>query len=272
MALNRAFLGVMLGLFLMPSMSAQAFTLIGSSDLFGWQTDELRIQFAPANCPNGGAEIRTALQAAVDLWNTVPNSRLKLSIGPDVTVTPAQLGACISDPAVPIPVVACDPDLGTTLGIDASQILGGALGFDDCIPSGTTLTYGYILLNADPAAGAFIGAQSQVRLNITLAHEIGHLLGLGHTSNESSLMYFAVGSKQALALSQDDMDGIAFLYPRREIGQGGIFGCGTLTAGGPDGPPPGFGLFSWMAFLLFCAGAVRMAKGRRHEPETIQHC
>jgi hypothetical protein len=263
--------------------SAQAFTLIGSSDLIGWQAAELPIHLDPSQCPDGGAAVRAALQAAVDLWNRVPNSRLKLTVGSDVSVTPTQLKSCVSTSTVPMPVIACDADLGTTLAQDVSTIPAATLGFD-CIPSGTTLTYAFILLNADPTASANVGALSSTLLQIVVAHELGHVLGLGHTSNENSLMFYSVGSKSALALSQDDMDGLAFLYPRRELGDGGIFGCGTVRDPGDWGDPrhggardpvrDGGGMpaaFSFGTLLLFCAWAVRMAKGRRYELKAIHH-
>ncbi|XP_054280844.1 matrix metalloproteinase-19-like [Macrosteles quadrilineatus] len=49
------------------------------------------------------------------------------------------------------------------------------------------------------------------------AHEIGHALGLGHSSVRESLMYPAVKTyKPNLDLHRDDIEGIQKLYPRKE--------------------------------------------------------
>lgn len=44
-------------------------------------------------------------------------------------------------------------------------------------------------------------------------HEIGHLLGLGHTLVEEAVMYPSLRLHQFKELAEDDVDGINFLYP-----------------------------------------------------------
>ncbi|KJR40152.1 secreted protein containing Peptidase M10A and M12B, matrixin and adamalysin domain protein [Candidatus Magnetoovum chiemensis] len=47
-----------------------------------------------------------------------------------------------------------------------------------------------------------------------LAHELGHTLGVGHTTDNTALMYpYAHGDGRGGQLAQDDIDGITYLYP-----------------------------------------------------------
>ncbi|HEY8269938.1 MAG TPA: matrixin family metalloprotease [Pseudobdellovibrionaceae bacterium] len=66
-------------------------------------------------------------------------------------------------------------------------------------------------------------------LKIILAHEIGHLLGLGHSASTKALMYYDASAKTSLSLSQDDIDGISYLYPSDEMSSGKYGGCGLVT-------------------------------------------
>ncbi|KAG6424337.1 hypothetical protein SASPL_114754 [Salvia splendens] len=52
-------------------------------------------------------------------------------------------------------------------------------------------------------------------LETVAAHEIGHLLGLGHSSHETAIMYSRIGAGVVKTLDQDDIQGIAALYNRQ---------------------------------------------------------
>ena len=103
------------------------------------------------------------------------------------------------------------------------------------------------------------------KLQIIIAHEVGHLLGLGHTQYEPSLMYYSIGEKKYLRLSQDDMDGLSFLYPRNELGGDGLFGCGTLEnqklRNQRTEPRSNWGL--WFEFAILCAIVIVGARRYR---------
>jgi len=52
-----------------------------------------------------------------------------------------------------------------------------------------------------------------VDLESVAVHEIGHLLGLGHSSQEEAVMFPTISSrKKKVVLAQDDIEGIQFLY------------------------------------------------------------
>ena len=45
-----------------------------------------------------------------------------------------------------------------------------------------------------------------------ICHEMGHTLGLGHSSVPEALMYRVIGKQQQVRLHQDDINGIQSLY------------------------------------------------------------
>jgi len=54
---------------------------------------------------------------------------------------------------------------------------------------------------------------NQIDLPSVVLHEIGHLLGLAHTSDESAVMYPSIGpGMEKRELQQDDIQGIQSLY------------------------------------------------------------
>lgn len=72
------------------------------------------------------------------------------------------------------------------------------------------------------------GEVSAEGMFLTLVHELGHCLGLGHPhTNQHSIMSYARTSR-ASDLSLDDQAGAIFLYPEEDMVVTENLGCGTL--------------------------------------------
>ncbi len=95
------------------------------------------------------------------------------------------------------------------------------------------------------AAGTSLATASNSVILATFAHELGHALGLGHSSVEYSLMYYSVGGKDQDFLSEDDMKGISWLYPLDKKLAGFAGSCASISDGTDSGQ------FSRIFLLLF---------------------
>ncbi|XP_019059154.1 PREDICTED: metalloendoproteinase 2-MMP [Tarenaya hassleriana] len=61
--------------------------------------------------------------------------------------------------------------------------------------------------------GGILSMTSAVDLESVAVHEIGHLLGLGHSTIEDSIMYPTISTgRRKVELTRDDIDGIQYLY------------------------------------------------------------
>jgi len=229
---------LVLGLLGAPSF-AQAFTLLYSAaskvTTVGWKTNALTIDYDWSSCPGAvsSGTLNTALSTAISLWNGAPSTDLTLTQGSQVTTSYATAnGKGANTGVVTNAVIFCDGNFATDFSINGSFANGASYDYWDS--AGKVYT-GFIGLNADTGENGNISNLSQEALNILIAHELGHLIGLGHSPETAALMYYDQGAKTQLALSQDDLDGVTYLYPRSEPGSGGVFGCSSLALVGGQG-------------------------------------
>lgn len=76
---------------------------------------------------------------------------------------------------------------------------------------------------------------SALSMLITLTHELGHCVGLGHPHNNYGAIMSYSRTDRTFRLGADDKAGAIFLYPDPEYGgdkQKELIGCGNIGAGG----------------------------------------
>ncbi len=218
---------IVLKFMIFSSASAQAFTLnystAGGYSFDAWQTESLNFDYNYTNCSIASDQIEAAIRAALEVWNGVPSSSLSVGLGSSVSTTPAQAKGATGPGN---PVIVCDPSFSATTGTDGNFVPAAAsITFAN---AGHHITNAVLYLNSETGKNANIANIDRTTLTVVMAHEIGHALGLGHSSDVNALMYYDASSKTQLSLSKDDTDGISYLYPRNELGGSPMLGCNSI--------------------------------------------
>ena len=99
-------------------------------------------------------------------------------------------------------------------------------------------------------------ADADVDLMTVLLHELGHSLGLGHSTTSGSVMEAVYGGARR-ELTADDLAGIHYIYGSNEANDGGGGGGKPPWAGGPGGrsivPEPSSTLLATLGWICLLA-------------------
>ncbi|MEM7647447.1 MAG: matrixin family metalloprotease [Pseudomonadota bacterium] len=226
-----------------------AFTLT-QQNIRGFPDEPLRIHLN-AGCPDG---VSGALDTAVDFWNSAPHSGLVLERGADVNYA----SGTITSFSFAEPIVAfCSTNFsGDAGGVDPNTI--GGIGTSGDFDNDGQLDRGYLIINANNGATAAFQNLDGANREILVIHEIGHVLGLGHSGDPGAIMYFSTANKSDVNIHRDDVDGIRHLYPQDELGGDYLFGCASIKNIKRPPPPPPFWIL--MAFPLSLLILLRKRK------------
>ncbi len=231
-----------------------AWTLVGDG-VKGWAKRELSIYVNPSQCGVGDTTLYDAIDSAIASWNNIPTADLLLVRVQAASTT--SITTFTDGQAPDVPLFLCSTSFTSDARTDADVVLASTMKLSTDAKG--ALDYGGILLNAESGKEGNIANLSKSVLALTLAHELGHVLGLGHSSDSSSLMYFSIAGKSTPLLTQDDIDGFSFLYPRDEL-QNGAFGCAAPNRGAVA---TGQGTLFWFLILVWLTLFVRFFKRLR---------
>lgn len=237
--------------------SVSAWTLVNSSGQ-GWASPNIVLHWNFDLCDVEEADMLARLDQAIGVWNAGSGSALQLSRS--TTASADTAATFVAGTATEVPLIVCDNAFATNNSVDA-----------DFIPAATRLampggqiSYGGILLNADAGAAANLQNLSADQISVVLAHEIGHVVGLGHSSVVDALMYYSIDDKTVPIVTEDDLDALAFLYPRNEF-SGAPFGCASVSQGDRNVPVRATQAAAYLFLLIGLSLAVGRLTARYYQ-------
>lgn len=193
-----------------------------------------------------------AVVAAERFWNRAPTSALKIVRGGVVDVTGFESDDLCSPDSPCTPTATFKHSHGLLLGCNenasnfsSSGILGLSV---PTVLNGKTIESASVLFNG--RSGSRFLSLSYDEQVATVAHEIGHALGLGHATNNDSLMFYQTVPTRS-DLGADDINGISYLYPKTQVVD---LNCGSIPfIPGENGKPPRGGLALLLALVMLAS-------------------
>jgi hypothetical protein len=231
-------------------MDSFGFTLTNSPPI-KFTSMEVTVNVSSDSCSGAGMTNSALLdmveEAFEEYWNRVSTSALEVKKGSVVSTTlnsSTTLNAAAIQASPGTIIVGCSTNatLFPSPADDNTLGKGGIGSYSDGIK-------GAFLVNAN---GNFIN-QSASQKTAVIAHELGHSLGLGHSSDPIALMYYSVGSKVQERLTMDDKDGLTYLYPNEDSVPAS---CGSISYDGDSGS--GNLLFTSLFFILLLSLAKKI--------------
>jgi hypothetical protein len=215
-----------------PAVRTDEFTLLGAPPASRW-FDFDRGGTVAIRSANGAAEIGrarsdTVVQRAVGAWTGVQNATVRLALGSDAPVGPSIAGGVCDGRSV---VQFDDPadELDDLPGCSGVLAVGGFCSRATAIgPGGDTFR---VIAEGDVTVNRRVAAcYGETGVAEVLTHELGHVLGLGHSSENASepdfrlrdatMFFLAHLDGRGAAVREDDEVGIRFLYPADDDGDG----------------------------------------------------
>jgi hypothetical protein len=241
---------------LSANTEAFGFTLLGGSkEVYGWKERNLSFHLDPSNCP---ANVKSMIAKARAAWNSVPNAAITLDAGPETTTNFAEIQA---GSAPDIPAIICVSDMAA-VGLNGNVIAGAAFG-QRLDPSGA-LNYGGLALNVDPTGVSNISNLDEGTAIAVIAHELGHVLGIGHSTDTKALMYYDGSKRKSATLHQDDVDALVYLYPRNEFDSDDLLGgCARMATPATGKIQLGSILLLFPVFVLWVRRMLRFSSRRK---------
>lgn len=190
---------------------AQAFVLLNPKyELHDPET--AKVMISSEGCTANGIsddKIAEGIKWAIEFWNDVPESRLKLKYG-------GKSSASLTDSRIPVNeiIVGCG-------SLPSLNILGATQ--HDRENGSARVKMNQAVYTGTYNENSFIG---------TMTHEIGHGIGLYHSNDPASVMTYADHAwvDRPKYISQDDVEGVVYLYPNEKQLGGFLGSCSSFAS------------------------------------------
>jgi len=208
-------------IFLFLNTNAYAVFTLNPDTGRGFKKNNINIIVSNTDCTNAGfstSKYKDLIEDAVtDYWNSVSTSAINLnvkSINSNYDISGLTFDNALDIVPANTILAGCNASGSTDFDGSAnpsgkSSILGAAV--MSCSGSNCKSV---LILNAHPTSS--VADLNRKNLIATIAHELGHAIGLGHSSSKLNLMYYSIGGKTQTWLGNDDIKGVTYLYPHEE--------------------------------------------------------
>ncbi len=216
-----------------------------------WQHRDIQLVVDRTQCPKG-LDVDGILADASVVWNTAPGNPIRLvhSIRNLEKMEMAASKSSANEVYSQTTTVACESEFESVTGANPDHVPAAA----HALVSGVQILSAQLLLNVSKGR-AHISVYEPTTLRVVVAHELGHVLGLQHSREPNSLMYFNATGKRGLKLAQVDVDELKARYPAK-----------LLTSSGELGLQLGFNFATLKSDVqqLFDQFRIRIARNFHH--------